>query len=173
MIKCSNNKQVDTAIHFGWLDKFAKLSFDRRQDSSLPVAYSTAKEPTADADWTYSPWFMGGIKRDVAVFMLQSTTLGCFLIRENCTSPGEFVLSMRGSSSVEHIRVVRGRGGYGLGSSAIFESVLQLVNYYREHSLKEQFDEIDSPLTGWPSKEKFVATIQSRCKIRNCPPFSI
>ena len=133
----------------------------------MPVAYPTVNQPSAREDWTFSPWFMGGIKRDIAVYMLETKGLGCFLVRENCTSPGEFVLSIRGSSAIEHIRVIRGRGGYGLGTSAPFESMLKLVDHFRHHSLHEMYDEIDTKLRSWPSKELLVNMIQKQTKFLN------
>jgi hypothetical protein len=54
---------------------------------------------------------------------------GCFLVRENTSSPGEYVLSIRGRTACEHIRIVKGRGGFGLGSSTPFQSVQELIEY--------------------------------------------
>jgi hypothetical protein len=61
--------------------------------------------------------------------MLESQALGCFLVRENTTSRGEFVLSIRSTATVEHVRIIKGREGFGLGMGMQFPSVDRLVEY--------------------------------------------
>jgi hypothetical protein len=114
VLKCRTTEQMELATKFGWVDQHANASFNRRRDSTAAIAYCTANTPSPHEDWTFAPWFMGGIKRDIALFLLEPQDLGCFLVRENVSSPGDFVMSIRGTASVEHIRVVKVRASIAL-----------------------------------------------------------
>ena len=78
------------------------------------------------------------------------------MVRESITRPGEFVVSVKCSQQVEHIRVIRGRGGYRLGGSDGFDTIPLMVAFYNKTSLATHFEEANTtlreapPASVWP-----------------------
>ncbi|XP_071396261.1 growth factor receptor-bound protein 2-like isoform X1 [Centroberyx affinis] len=81
-------------------------------------------------------WFHGKIRRAKAEELLNKQRLdGAFLIRESESTPGDFSLSVKYGSDVQHFKILRdGSGKYFLWVVK-FNSLNQLVEYHRTSSV--------------------------------------
>jgi len=81
-------------------------------------------------------WFHGKISRSKAEELLkQQAHDGAFLIRESESAPGDFSLSVKFKSEVQHFKVLRdGAGKYFLWVVK-FSSLNELVDYHRSASV--------------------------------------
>ncbi|KAG8433266.1 hypothetical protein GDO86_017522 [Hymenochirus boettgeri] len=86
------------------------------------------------------PWYAGRISRNVAEEkLLKKNFVGAFLIRDSESSPGEFSISVNYRQHVQHFKVLREResnGKYYIWE-ARFNSLNELVDYYRERSISK------------------------------------
>uniref|UniRef100_UPI00398F217E adapter molecule crk n=1 Tax=Pristiophorus japonicus TaxID=55135 RepID=UPI00398F217E len=57
-------------------------------------------------------WYFGRLRRDEAVARLQGQRHGTFLVRDSCTIPGDYVLSVSENSKVSHY-IINSRPGSG------------------------------------------------------------
>lgn len=104
------------------------------------------------------PWYFGEIGRKVANNLLEGTEGGTFLVRWN-PNYQQYVLSLQIGNELKHIKIQLDEEAnkYFLHEERLFDSVVDLVNYYRNNSIKEGF-EIDVILKSTPLKSAiFVA----------------
>ncbi|XP_053327704.1 GRB2-related adapter protein [Spea bombifrons] len=82
------------------------------------------------------PWYGGRISRQVAEqILLKRKFLGAFLIRESESSPGEFSISVNYGQHVQHFKVLREKAGNYYLWETKFNSLNELVDYYRSSSI--------------------------------------
>lgn len=81
-------------------------------------------------------WYWGSITKEEASIKLMDKKDGFFLVR-NSRNPGEYTLTVRKNSANRLIRIFCINGKYGLNNPAKFDSVIDLIEYYRRHSLAE------------------------------------
>uniref|UniRef100_A0A4W4E8V4 Osteoclast-stimulating factor 1 n=1 Tax=Electrophorus electricus TaxID=8005 RepID=A0A4W4E8V4_ELEEL len=83
-------------------------------------------------------WYQEDTSRFAAESMLMSKPIGAFLIRSSQSSPGEFSMSVRHESDVQHFKVLKdSRGQYFLWTEK-FGSLNKLVEYYMSNSISRQ-----------------------------------
>ncbi|XP_069501780.1 GRB2-related adapter protein isoform X1 [Ambystoma mexicanum] len=104
------------------------------------------------------PWYAGRISRQAAEeILLKRRQPGAFLIRESESSPGEFSVSVNYGEHVQHFKVLRDRSGKYFLWEEKFNSLNELVDFYRTTTIakKQQIflkDETQKP----EPKVKFV-----------------
>ncbi|MEE6497867.1 hypothetical protein FKM82_002900 [Ascaphus truei] len=82
------------------------------------------------------PWYAGRVSRQSAEEALLSRRyLGAFLIRESESSPGEFSISVNYGQHVQHFKVLRERSGKYYLWETKFNSLNELVEFYRTTSI--------------------------------------
>ncbi|XP_074642302.1 growth factor receptor-bound protein 2-like [Tubulanus polymorphus] len=81
-------------------------------------------------------WFHGKVKRSDAENILKSQPHnGAFLVRESESTPGDFSLSVKYQSGVQHFKVLKDRAGKYFLWVVKFNSLNQLVEYHRTSSV--------------------------------------
>uniref|UniRef100_A0A8C6Y519 GRB2-related adapter protein n=1 Tax=Naja naja TaxID=35670 RepID=A0A8C6Y519_NAJNA len=85
------------------------------------------------------PWYSGKISRQGAEkALLKRRFRGTFLIRESESSPGDFSISVSYGDQVLHFKVLRDKKGkYHLWEEK-FNSINELVNFYRTSSIDKK-----------------------------------
>ncbi|XP_060116850.1 growth factor receptor-bound protein 2-like isoform X1 [Heteronotia binoei] len=92
--------------------------------------------PKNYAEMKPHPWFFGEIPRAKAEKVLgQQRQDGAFLLRVCETVPGDFSLSVRCGSEVQHFKVFRDRAGKYFLWALRFSSLNELVRHYRATSV--------------------------------------
>ncbi|XP_064179806.1 GRB2-related adaptor protein 2-like isoform X2 [Anguilla rostrata] len=86
----------------------------------------------------FPSWYQENASRSMAEESLSPREVGAFLIRGSQRSPGDFSISVRHDSDVQHFKVMKdGKGQYYLWSER-FSSVNKLVEYYKGNSVSKQ-----------------------------------
>uniref|UniRef100_UPI00398F13F6 guanine nucleotide exchange factor VAV2 isoform X3 n=1 Tax=Pristiophorus japonicus TaxID=55135 RepID=UPI00398F13F6 len=111
------------------------------------------KPPSKEPDYSMYPWFAGNLERGQADNLLKAHISGTYLIRERTAEAERFAISIRFNDEVKHIKVVEKDNWIHITEAKKFESLLELVEYYQTHSLKESFKQLDTALR-FPYKQR-------------------
>ncbi|XP_068606082.1 GRB2-related adapter protein 2a [Brachionichthys hirsutus] len=96
-------------------------------------------------------WFQENASRSAAEELLRHKGVGDFVIRGCQSSPGEFSISVRHESDVQHFKVMReSKGRYFLWSQK-FTSLNKLVEFYKNSSISKTREIYLSDGTGPPT----------------------
>ncbi|KAL6107326.1 plcg2 [Pungitius sinensis] len=81
-------------------------------------------------------WFYSNLSRGQAEdYLLRIPRDGAFLIRQREGEPDSFAITFRGDGKVKHCRVQKEGNMYVLGTTTEFESLVDLVEYFRKKPL--------------------------------------
>uniref|UniRef100_A0A8C2WQH9 1-phosphatidylinositol 4,5-bisphosphate phosphodiesterase gamma n=1 Tax=Cyclopterus lumpus TaxID=8103 RepID=A0A8C2WQH9_CYCLU len=81
-------------------------------------------------------WFYSNLSRGQAEdYLLRIPRDGAFLIREREGEPDSYAITFRGDGKVKHCRIQKEGPMYLLGTTTEFESLVDLVNYFRKKPL--------------------------------------
>ncbi|NXY18987.1 GRAP protein, partial [Atrichornis clamosus] len=84
-------------------------------------------------------WYAGRISRHLAEErLLKRNYLGAFLIRDSESTPGDFSLSVSYGKHVQHFKVLRERNGKYFLWEEKFNSLNELVDFYRTTTVTKQ-----------------------------------
>uniref|UniRef100_A0A8C9L7S6 GRAP protein n=1 Tax=Pavo cristatus TaxID=9049 RepID=A0A8C9L7S6_PAVCR len=84
-------------------------------------------------------WYAGRISRQVAEeLLLKRRYVGAFLIRESESAPGEFSISVNYGQHVQHFKVLRERNGKYFLWEEKFNSLNELVDFYRTTTIAKK-----------------------------------
>ncbi|XP_020838328.1 GRB2-related adapter protein 2 isoform X3 [Phascolarctos cinereus] len=89
-------------------------------------------------DIRFPSWFHEDISRHEAESLLMGRDVGFFIIRASQSSPGDFSISVRHEEDVQHFKVMRDAKGHYFLWTEKFQSLNQLVNFYRTSSISKQ-----------------------------------
>lgn len=82
-------------------------------------------------------WFQENATRTAAEDLLRNKSVGEFVIRGSQSSPGDFSISVRHESDVQHFKVMREAGGQYYLWSERFSSLNKLVDFYKSTSISK------------------------------------
>ncbi|RVE69945.1 hypothetical protein OJAV_G00082810 [Oryzias javanicus] len=82
-------------------------------------------------------WFQENISRSGAEEILKHKDVGHFVIRGSQTSPGDFSISVKHESDVQHFKVMRDNKGQYFLWSEKFMSLNKLVEFYKNTSVSK------------------------------------
>ncbi|XP_052579744.1 guanine nucleotide exchange factor VAV2 isoform X8 [Peromyscus californicus insignis] len=121
------------------------------------------RPPSREIDYTAYPWFAGNMERQQTDNLLKSHPSGTYLIRERPAEAERFAISIKFNDEVKHIKVVEKDNWIHITEAKKFESLLELVEYYQCHSLKESFKQLDTTLKfPYKSRERAATRASSR-----------
>ncbi|XP_037538614.1 1-phosphatidylinositol 4,5-bisphosphate phosphodiesterase gamma-2 [Nematolebias whitei] len=104
----------------------------RCQDFELRLTEAVPKQdPHLQEGWFYSNLSRGQAED----YLLRIPRDGAFLIRQREGEPDSFAITFRGDGKVKHCRIQKEGNVYLLGTTTEFESLVELVNYFRKKPL--------------------------------------
>ncbi|KAB0358524.1 hypothetical protein FD754_002680 [Muntiacus muntjak] len=128
-------------------------------DGRPPISRPLSRE----MDYTAYPWFAGNMERQQTDNLLKSHASGTYLIRERPAEAERFAISIKFNDEVKHIKVVEKDSWVHITEAKKFESLLELVEYYQCHSLKESFKQLDTTLKyPYKARERTASRASSR-----------
>ncbi|XP_061775945.1 1-phosphatidylinositol 4,5-bisphosphate phosphodiesterase gamma-2 isoform X2 [Nerophis ophidion] len=81
-------------------------------------------------------WFYSNLSRGEAEdYLLRIPRDGAFLLRQRVGEPDSFAITFRGDGKVKHCRIQKEGSVYLLGTTTEFESLVELVNYFKKKPL--------------------------------------
>ncbi|KAJ0058863.1 hypothetical protein NL108_001097, partial [Boleophthalmus pectinirostris] len=98
------------------------------------------------SEYSGQPWFAGPMDRSQAEEELQERDHGTYLIRNRSKECTEYAISIKFTDKVKHIKILTKDSCFYVAEARLFRTVLELVEYYRQHSLKEGFSSLDTTL---------------------------
>uniref|UniRef100_A0A7N8XHA0 Vav 3 guanine nucleotide exchange factor b n=1 Tax=Mastacembelus armatus TaxID=205130 RepID=A0A7N8XHA0_9TELE len=90
--------------------------------------------------------FAGPMERYQAEVELQDRENSTYLVRHRSKECTEYAISIKFNDKVKHIKILTKDGCFYIAESRLFKTVLDLVEYYKQHSLKEGFSSLDTTL---------------------------
>uniref|UniRef100_A0A671YEV2 Vav 3 guanine nucleotide exchange factor b n=1 Tax=Sparus aurata TaxID=8175 RepID=A0A671YEV2_SPAAU len=90
--------------------------------------------------------FAGPMERYQAEVELLDRENGTYLVRHRSKECTEYAISIRFNDKVRHIKILTKDGCFYIAESRLFKTVLDLVEYYKQYSLKEGFSSLDITL---------------------------
>ncbi|KAF3858000.1 hypothetical protein F7725_011201 [Dissostichus mawsoni] len=90
--------------------------------------------------------FAGPVERYQAEVELLDRGNSTYLIRHRSKECTEYAISIKFNDKVKHIKILTKDGCFYIAESRLFRTVLDLVEYYKQHSLKEGFSSLDTTL---------------------------
>ncbi|KAM4605318.1 guanine nucleotide exchange factor VAV3-like [Polymixia lowei] len=97
-------------------------------------------------DYSAQLWFAGPMERYQAELELLDRGNSTYLVRHRSKECTEYAISIKFNEEVKHIKILTKDGCFYIAESRLFKSVLDLVGYYKQHSLREGFRSLDTTL---------------------------
>ncbi|XP_074858581.1 guanine nucleotide exchange factor VAV3 isoform X3 [Carettochelys insculpta] len=103
-------------------------------------------------DYSCQAWYAGAMERLQAETELINRANRTYLVRHRTKESGEYAISIKYNNEVKHIKILTREGFFHIAENKKFKSLMELVEYYKHHSLKEGFRSLDTTLQ-FPYKE--------------------
>ncbi|XP_071347907.1 guanine nucleotide exchange factor VAV3-like isoform X2 [Trachinotus anak] len=97
-------------------------------------------------DYSAQLWFAGPMERYQAEVELLDRGNSTYLVRHRRKECTEYAISIKFNDKIKHIKILTKDGCFYIAESRLFKTVLDLVEYYKHHSLKEGFSSLDTTL---------------------------
>ncbi|XP_051543198.1 guanine nucleotide exchange factor VAV3-like isoform X1 [Myxocyprinus asiaticus] len=97
-------------------------------------------------DYSSQPWFAGPMERLQAEATLLNRQSSTYLVRHRSREFNEYAISIKYNNDVKHIKILTKEGSFYIAENKKFGSILELIEYYKHHSLREGFRTLDTTL---------------------------
>ncbi|KAI8518417.1 Guanine nucleotide exchange factor vav2 [Branchiostoma belcheri] len=119
---------------------------ESRNTNWRPRSVATNGSPAAPNRSLQSfPWYSGQMERADAQKLLESLSMGVYLVRESANKPGQWAISLK-HRQVKHIRVNQQNGCVFIAKDKMFQNIVELVEYYQKNTLGSSFPGLDITL---------------------------
>ncbi|KAF5287242.1 hypothetical protein FQR65_LT12286 [Abscondita terminalis] len=147
----AHNRIVELLLlHCNWnetLPEFAAApAIPPRKVSRIGVASALDRDRNPSTSLFDVEWYWGDITREEVNEKLNDTVDGTFLVRDASSKGGEYTLTLRKGGTNKLIKICHRNGKYGFTEPYTFNSVVELINHYRNDSLSQYNASLDIKL---------------------------
>ncbi|GMT33319.1 hypothetical protein PFISCL1PPCAC_24616, partial [Pristionchus fissidentatus] len=123
----------------------------RKQSVALPdrpaPSIISPMDDYVNTEVTAQEWFLGELSREESESRLRGSENGTYLVRFS-PKKQQYVISISYAGEVKHTVIENPANAlFFLDETTTFPSIVELINYYREHNLRESFNALDTKLT--------------------------
>ncbi|XP_073797008.1 guanine nucleotide exchange factor VAV3 isoform X2 [Danio rerio] len=97
-------------------------------------------------DYSSQLWFAGPMERVQAEAALLNKRSSTYMVRHRSREFHEYAISIKYKNDVKHIKILTKDGLFYIAENRKFSSILDLIQYYKIHSLREGFRTLDTTL---------------------------
>uniref|UniRef100_A0A7N6FLZ4 Vav guanine nucleotide exchange factor 3 n=1 Tax=Anabas testudineus TaxID=64144 RepID=A0A7N6FLZ4_ANATE len=90
--------------------------------------------------------FAGPLERLQAEAELINRVNSTYLVRHRSREYTEYAISIKYNNDVKHIKILTKEGCFYIAENKKFRSIIELIEYYKHHSLREGFRSLDTTL---------------------------
>uniref|UniRef100_A0AAX7UVK5 Vav guanine nucleotide exchange factor 3 n=1 Tax=Astatotilapia calliptera TaxID=8154 RepID=A0AAX7UVK5_ASTCA len=90
--------------------------------------------------------FAGPMERLQAEAELINRVNSTYLVRHRSREYTEYAISIKYNNDVKHIKILTKEGSFYIAENKKFRSIVELIEYYKHHSLREGFRSLDTTL---------------------------
>uniref|UniRef100_A0A8C5BZW5 Vav 2 guanine nucleotide exchange factor n=1 Tax=Gadus morhua TaxID=8049 RepID=A0A8C5BZW5_GADMO len=156
-----------------WWEVRGNTTRPPKDPTPIPFQSCPSRQSSRETDYYGYPWFAGNMERQQADNLLKSHISGTYLIRERTAEAERFAISIKFNDEVKHIKVIEKDSWIHITEAKKFESLLELVEYYQAHSLKESFKLLDTTLRyPYKSKERSLTRTSTRSPAASCASYN-
>uniref|UniRef100_A0A8C4II85 Vav guanine nucleotide exchange factor 3 n=1 Tax=Dicentrarchus labrax TaxID=13489 RepID=A0A8C4II85_DICLA len=96
--------------------------------------------------WLLCCRYAGPMERLQAEAELINRVNSTYLVRHRSKEYTEYAISIKYNNDVKHIKILTKEGCFHIAENKKFRSILELIEYYQHHSLREGFRSLDTTL---------------------------
>ncbi|XP_060778663.1 guanine nucleotide exchange factor VAV3 isoform X1 [Neoarius graeffei] len=97
-------------------------------------------------NYSSQTWFAGSMLRVQAEETLLNRQNSTYLVRHRGHDSNEYAISIKFNNDVKHIKILTRDEYFQIAENRRFRSIMELIEYYKHHSLKEGFRTLDTTL---------------------------
>ncbi|CAJ0583596.1 unnamed protein product, partial [Mesorhabditis spiculigera] len=126
--------------------------------ADIPPQTPTDMNDYVNTDISQHQWYHGNMERPMAEKCLKGTPCGTFLVRFSPTR-NSCVVSVSCDNDVKHMVIEHKNSNYYLDEGYMFDTIVQLVEYYNKNNLIESFATLNTTLKSPYNEQKLFKVI--------------